>query len=246
MAPDLTQVVAVITGGAGGIGSAVAAALMRQGARVALAGRTREALDRRVHELRVLHPDVIGVTCDVMVTADVQRLVGATLEQWGRIDVLVTCAGTARRGSVHRLDEADWDRMMTVNAKGAFLCAQAVFPHMKRQRRGWIVNLASYAGKVGLAGSSGYSASKFAVVGLTQALAAEGARFGIRAAAICPAFVNTAVHGDRPPMPLECMIQPCDVSSAVLFLLGLSEHATVKEIVIELTSGLPGAAVKDA
>ncbi|MGH2601851.1 MAG: SDR family NAD(P)-dependent oxidoreductase, partial [Dehalococcoidia bacterium] len=97
-------------------------------------------------------------------------------------------------------------------------------------------------GKAGLAGSGGYSASKFAVVGLTQTLAEEGARFGIRAAAICPAFVNTAIHASRPPVAPERMIQPCDVASAVLFLLGLSEQASVKEVVIELVGGLSGAA----
>lgn len=246
MQPEFGDSVVLITGGTGGIGAAVAAALMRRGARVVLAGRTREALDERVQQLRAVHPDVAGFACDVTVKEDVRRLVRDTLALWGRIDVLVTCAGTASRGSVQRLDEADWDRMMTVNAKGAFLCAQAVFPHMKRQRRGWIVNVASYAGKVGIAGSGGYSASKFAVVGLTQALAAEGARFGIRAAAICPAFVNTPMHAARPPIPVERMIQPCDVSGAVLFLLGLSEHATVKEIVIELADGVVAASEEDA
>lgn len=234
MEPDLEHTVAIITGGTSGIGSAIAAALMRRGGCVALAARTQEALDRLVQELKTLHPEVIGLVCDVTVKTDVQRLVSDTLARWGRIDALITCAGTARRGSVQRLAEEDWECMMKVNVRGAFLCAQAVLPQMKRQRRGWIINMASYAGKVGLAGSGGYCASKFGVVGLTQTLAVEGAPFGIRAAAICPSFVNTPAHGARPPLPPEHMIQPSDVSNTVLFLLGLSEHAIVKEIVIEL------------
>lgn len=245
MEPDLDHTVVLVTGGTGGIGSAVAAALVRRGARVALAARTRDALDRRVQELKTLHSEVMGLVCDVTVKTDVQRLVSDTLARWGRIDVLITCAGTARRGSVQRLAEEDWERMMTVNAKGAFLCAQAVLPQMKRQRRGWIINMASYAGKVGLAGAGGYCASKFGVVGLTQTLAEEGAPFGIRAAAICPAHVNTPIHGAKPPIPPERMIQPSDVSNAVLFLLGLSAHAIVKEIVIELADGFATATKND-
>lgn len=245
MEPDLDHTVVLVTGGTGGIGSAVAAALVRRGARVALAARTRDALDRRVQELKTLHSEVMGLVCDVTVKTDVQRLVSDTLARWGRIDVLITCAGTARRGSVQRLAEEDWERMMTVNAKGAFLCAQAVLPQMKRQRRGWIINMASYAGKVGLAGAGGYCASKFGVVGLTQTLAEEGAPFGIRAAAICPAFVNTQIQAASPPIPPERMIQPSDVSNAVLFLLGLSAHAIVKEIVIELADGFATATKND-
>lgn len=246
MEPDLAHTVAIVTGATGGIGGAIAAALMRRGARVALAARTRGHLERRVDELKTLHSAVVGLECDVTAKADVQRLASDTLARWGQIDVLVNCAGTAGRGSVQRAAEEDWDRMMAVNAKGAFLLAQAVWPQMRRQRRGWIINVASYAGKVGLPGSGAYCASKFAVVGLTQTLAEEGARFGIRAAAICPTFVNTEIHGDRPPLPPDRMIQPSDVSRAVLFLLELSEHAVVNELVIELVGGLPATSRSEA
>jgi NAD(P)-dependent dehydrogenase (short-subunit alcohol dehydrogenase family) len=233
----LEKQVAIVTGGSGGIGSAIAAALMENGARVVLAARTERSLAEKVDVLQRIHPEVFSNVCDVTRQQDIVRLVDETLSRWGQIDLLVNSAGMARRGSVHRFSEKDWDSMMAVNLKGAFLCAQKVIPTMKRQKRGWIINIASYAGKVGIAGSGAYCASKFGLVGLTQTLSEEGEAHNIKAATISPAYVNTSMHS-KPPVPAAEMIQPSDVANAVLFLLKLSGFAIVKEIVIERKEGL--------
>lgn len=233
----LEKQIAIITGGSGGIGSAIAGALMENGARVVLAARTKRSLEEKLTSLRQIHQDVFSVVCDVTQKEDVQRLAEETLSRWGQIDILINSAGIAQRGSVHRFPEKDWDSMMSVNLKGAFLAAQAVIPTMKRQKRGWIINIASYAGKAGIAGSGAYCASKFGLVGLTQTLSEEGEAHHIRAAAICPAYVNTSMHS-KLPVPAEEMIQTRDVSNAVLFLLKLSGFAVVKEIVLERKGGL--------
>lgn len=233
----LEKQVAIITGGGGGIGGAVAGALMENGARVVLAGRTEPPLKERLTSLRQIHQDVFSVACDVTKKEEVQRLAEEALSRWGQIDILVNSAGMAQRGSVQRFPEEEWDAMMSVNLKGAFLCAQTVIPIMKRQKRGWIINIASYAGKVGIAGSGAYCASKFGLVGLTQTLSEEGEAHNIRAAAICPAYVNTSMH-TKLPVPAEEMIQTVDISNAVLFLLKLTGYAVIKEIVIERKGGL--------
>jgi len=119
-----------------------------------------------------------------------------------------------------------------VNLRGAFLCARAVLPSMKRQRRGYIVNISSLAGKIGMAGSAAYCASKFGLVGLSQSIGEEGEPWNIRATAICPAYVNTPMVRGAPVDPSR-MIQPQDIAATVRYLLELTDYAVVKEVVVE-------------
>lgn len=234
--------VALVTGGSSGIGLAVAHALVNAGMRVVVVGRSRSRLRAAAAELIARagggSPDrgatsrVLAVAADVSKPSDVRQVVHQILARFGQIDVLVNNAGISRHGRVEDLSARDWDRVQSVNLRGAFLCTRAVLPSMKRRRRGYIVNISSLAGKIGMAGSSAYCASKFGLVGLSQAIGEEGAPWNIRATAICPAYVNTPMVRGAPVAPSR-MIQPQDIAATVLYLLRLTDYAVVKEIVLE-------------
>jgi len=235
-APALRDQVALITGGSSGIGLAIAQALVDAGMRVVVVGRNRARLRAAARRLfaggRGGTSPVLAVAGDVSKPGDVRRAVRQALGRFGRIDLLVNNAGTPGRGRVEDLSEGDWDRVLAVNLRGAFLCTRAVLPSMKRQRRGYIVNVASLSGKIGMAGSAAYCASKFGLVGLSQSVGEEGAPWNIRATAICPAYVNTPMVRGAPVDPLR-MIQPQDIAATVLYLVRLTDYAVVKEVVVE-------------
>jgi 3-oxoacyl-[acyl-carrier protein] reductase len=239
---SLHDQVALVTGGSSGIGLAIAQALVDAAMRVVVVGRNRTRLRAAAGELlagaqggneeRGATSRVLTVTADVSKPGEVRRAVRQTLARFGRIDVLVNNAGIPGRGRVEDLSEKDWDRILSVNLRGAFLCARAVLPSMKRQRRGYIVNISSLAGKIGMAGSVAYCASKFGLVGLSQSIGEEGGPWNIRATAICPAYVNTPMVRGAPVDPAR-MIQPQDIAATVLYLLRLTDYAVVKEVVVE-------------
>ncbi len=196
--------VAIVTGAARGMGRSHCLALADEGAAVVAAdicqdltgvayplGR-RSELEETAALVRAKGRDAIAVTADITKALDVSALVEKTVEQFGRIDILVNNAGVALIGvPVQDVTEEQWDRLMTVNAKGPWLCCKYVVPHMIRQRYGRIVNMSSHCGLVGIATLAPYNCSKHAVIGLTRTLAAELTQFGITANAICPRAVNT-------------------------------------------------------
>src|SRR2546422_8623179 len=200
-APFPRDRVALVTGGSSGMGLAIAQALVNAGMRVVGVGGNRTRLRAAAGELlagaqggrdgRGATSRGLAGTGDVSEPGDGRRAVQQTLARFRRIDVLVNNAGISGRGRVEDLSERDWDRVLSVNLRGAFLCARAVLPSMKRQRRGYIVNISSLAGKIGMAGSAAYCASKFGLVGLSHSIGGERAPWNIRATAICPAYVNT-------------------------------------------------------
>jgi len=225
---------AIVTGGGSGIGLAIARAVLAEGMSVAVAGRDVKKLSRAAEELagKADSKRVIAVPTDVSVSGQVHRLIEETMKAFGRIDLLVNNAGIGRWSSITDCTEADWDRVQAINLKGAFLCAQAVFPIMKRQGGGYIVNMASLAGKMGFGGMSAYSASKFGMVGLTQSLLEEGIADNIRATVICPGYVATVMVEDA-GVPAQEMIPPEDIGKLVVGLLHLSRVTVIKEIVVE-------------
>lgn len=195
--------VALVTGAAGqrGIGRAIALRLAREGADVAVNDLRDEPVDnwgglrQVVGEIEDLGRRALGCSGDVTNAADVERIVSETIDRFGRIDILVNNAGSKAgpdRVPVVDLDEAVFDRVLAVNAKGTFLCCRAVARHMiDRGGGGKIVNMSSSAGKQGRARFAAYSASKFAVVGFTQSLAIELGPHRINVNAICPGLVDT-------------------------------------------------------
>ena len=197
----LKGTVAIVTGGARGIGRGIALSLAREGVNIVIAdlGENMEIareMEETAHQLRQLGVEALPYAMDVRVWDQVTGLVGATLERYGRIDILVNNAGVISLAPVATMDEAEWDKVLGVNLKGTFLCSKAVIPHMIERRSGRIVNLSSKAGKRGYAALSHYCASKFGVIGFTQSLAHELGPFNITVNAVCPGEVDTAMYRD--------------------------------------------------
>ena len=193
----------LITGGARGIGRGIARAFLANGDQVMIADlpdggkwayELASADDRQatLAEAESLG-DVAATDLDVTDKASCEAAVQATLSRFGGLDVLVNNAGVLQSGPIKRFAEADWDRVFAVNVKGVFLMTQAALPALKASSDAAIVNMASIAGKRGVRNLVAYCGSKFAVVGITQALAAELARDGIRVNALCPGMVGTAM-----------------------------------------------------
>ncbi len=182
---------AVVTGGARGIGKGIVLELARAGADVLIADLLEDAMQSTAAEVQALGRRALTRRVDVTDAAQVQAMVDQAVSELGGLDILVNCAGVISIHPVAELSERDWDFVMDVNAKGTFLGCRAALGPMRARRSGRIVNVASIAGKEGFPNLAHYSASKFAVVGFTNALAKEVAQEGITVNAICPGIVRT-------------------------------------------------------
>ena len=185
--------VAIVTGGAGGIGAAAARAIAARGARVAVADLRPAAAEETAARLKSEGFDVAPVTVDVGSEPSVRAMVETVLERWGRIDILVNNAGVESSSPFLEISLTEYERVMRVNTTSVWLCCQAVIPIMLRQKSGCIVNVSSVAGQRGggLLGTSAYSTSKGAVIALTKALAREFSKSGIRVNAVSPSLTMT-------------------------------------------------------
>lgn len=233
--PDLDGKRAFVTGASGGIGYAIARALAAQGCRVALASRDG---DRTRRAAESLGGDHCAVQADVRDRASLQAAFDTAARQLGGMDICIANAGASSMRRAVDLRDEDWQEMMDVNARGVFLANQIAARHFLKGKGGAIVNTASFASKVGLPFLAHYSASKFAVIGWTQALARELAPDGIRVNAVCPGFVKTSmqereieweaalrgippgqVHAEYVALtPLGRIETPEDVADVVVFL----------------------------
>jgi len=225
---DLTDKVAVVTGGAQGIGRAIAQALAQQGAHVVVADLQEEKAEATAREISAnTGRRAIAVKVNVADSASTQALVDRTVEEFGRIDILVNNAGTTRDNLIMRMSEADWDFILNINLKGAFNCSKAVVRPMMKQRHGRIINISSVSGLAGQAGQANYSSSKAGLIGLTKALAKELGGRNITVNAVAPGFIETELTANLPQelkdwgvkmTPLGRFGQPEDVARAVAFL----------------------------
>lgn len=220
--------VAIVTGGARGIGYATAEALARDGYAIVIADIDGEAGEAAARRLCDAGKTAWSVRTDVADRASVEAMVRATLERWGRIDVLVNNAGIAGRAApIHEVTEEEWDTLMAIDLKSVFLCTRAVLPHMLERGRGVIVNVASVAGKEGNPNMAPYSTAKAGVIGFTKAVAKEVAQKGIRVNAVAPATAETDIlktlsaeaieyMKSRIPMGRFCRVE--EVAEVIAFL----------------------------
>ncbi len=222
---SLTGKTAVVTGGASGIGAAIAAAYLTKGAQVAILDRSAAAAQERARELG---PDCVPYACDVTDQASVAAAVTAVQQRYGRIDILVNSAGVAVLGPAEELPADAWNLTLAVNLTGAFVMSQTVGRIMLAQGRGKVISLASQAASVALDGHAAYCASKFGLVGLTKVLAAEWAGRGVTANTISPTVVltdlgRTAWAGEKgealkAQIPTGRFAYPEEIAAAAVFL----------------------------
>jgi len=185
--------VAIVTGGAKGIGASIVEGFVKEGASVVIADSDVDAAQQLAEKLRRNGAKVLVVRADVTKKSDADNLIATTLNEFGVIDILVNNAGVVSDISFVDLEESEWDRICDVNIKGVYLITRAVVPHMMSSRYGKIINLSSLAGKRGNIGLAHYCASKFAVIGITQSLAKELGQYNINVNAVCPGIVGTAM-----------------------------------------------------
>jgi len=219
--------VAVITGASRGIGRSIALALAAEGAKIVAVDVDQAATEAMVAEVRQLGVEAIAVVGNVTVAADTEKMIDAAVAAFGRVDILVNNAGITRDGLLLRMKEEDWDAVLNVNLKGAFLCTRAVAKVMTKQRFGRIINIASVVGQMGNVGQANYCASKAGLMGLTKSNARELAKRNITVNAVAPGFIATAMTDALPEkvrdeltaqIPLERLGTPEDIANAVVFL----------------------------
>jgi 3-oxoacyl-[acyl-carrier protein] reductase len=197
MAAELAGKVAIVTGASRGIGRATALSLATAGAQVVVNyARSSTAANEVVNQIVTNGGSAIAIQADVANAAQVETLVKSTVEQWGRLDVLVNNAGITRDTLLLRMKLEDWQAVMDLNLTGVFLCTRAVSKLMLKQRSGRIINIASVAGLMGNPGQANYSAAKAGVIGFTKTVAKELASRGVTVNAVAPGFIKTDMIED--------------------------------------------------
>jgi 3-oxoacyl-[acyl-carrier protein] reductase len=234
----LKEKVAIVTGAGTGIGRAITLAYAQEGASVVLAGRTEDTLVKVADEVKALGGETLVVRANVAEPDDVHRLVKEAALRFGKINILVNNAGVFIYKNFLELSLHDWDETINTNLKGIFLCSQAVLPGMVREKQGNIINISSIHGKVGDANLAAHCASKFGVIGLTQALAREVIEHNINVNVICPGQVSSS-WVDEPeliPAPLSNRLKPVDVARVAVFLAS-PDSAIMTGSVIDVLGG---------
>lgn len=228
----LEDKVAIITGAGSGIGRAIALAFANEGAVVVLADLNHDAVKETEKEIKESENKSITIKTDVTKGSDVDAMVTQTLEEFGRIDILVNnvgIPGSQEATVLHSTPEEEWDRVVAVNLKSVYLCSKRVIPEMIKQGAGKIVNLSSVAGIVAFPGRAAYTATKGAVSLLTKAMALDYSKYNINVNALCPGMVETPMTKwrlDNPELrqevekwiPMERIGVPDDITGAAVFL----------------------------
>jgi 3-oxoacyl-[acyl-carrier protein] reductase len=235
--------VAVVTGGARGIGKTCSLTLAQAGANIVVSDVDLAGAEQVAEEIRAMGRDALAVKTDVSKLADAEQLVESVLAKFQRIDILVNNAGITRDNLLMRMDEKEWDAVITVNLKGTFNCIKAATRPMMKQRFGKVINMASVVGVMGNAGQANYAASKAGVIGLTKSVAKELGSRNIQVNAIAPGYIETEMTKDLPQaakdafltiIPMKRPGQAEDVARIVLFLASsLSDYVTGQVIHVD-------------
>jgi 3-oxoacyl-[acyl-carrier protein] reductase len=232
--------VAVVTGGAQGIGEAISMTLAKEGAAIAVIDVNLEKAQATVENIKKLGVDAEAFKADVSNNADVAAVVDKIVDRFKKIDILVNNAGVTRDNLLIRMSEQEWDLVIAINLKGTFNFTQKVGRVMMKQRTGAIVNISSVIGLMGNAGQTNYSASKAGVIGITKSVAKELAGRNVRVNAVCPGYIQTAMTDKLTEevkakmlefIPTKTMGTAQDVANVVLFLASdLSNYVTGETI----------------
>lgn len=244
----LTGKTALVTGAGRGIGRSIALALARQGAKVCVSDVDLTNAAKVACELEALGAQVLVCQTDISDENQVTQMVAQCVDAFGTVDILVNNAGIVYTKPIIETDEAAWDKVVSINLKGVFLCTKAAFPVMMNHQSGKIINIASVAGKRGggLLGSSSYAASKGGVIAFTKSAAREGGPYGINVNAVAPAFTETDMTKEVAPDKKEAILRmvplgragkPEDVAAAVCFLASAQADYITGEI-MDVDGGL--------
>jgi len=237
---DLQGQTALVTGAGRGIGRAIGKALASKGARVFLAARTASQLESTAQEIRAGGGLAVPVPTDLAKEQDILSLFAGIRTEADGLDILVNNAGVGIFGPIVDFASADFDTVMRVNARAAFLCCQQALRMMIPKKSGYIINISSVVGIKGYPNQGAYTASKHAILGLTKSLAVEAQEHGIRVSAILPGGVHTQLVADaRPDLDPQILLQPQDIAHTVLFLLSLSDRAAIDQIYIRRSGSKP-------
>ena len=206
--------VAIVTGSGRGIGKSIAFCLAKEGCKVIVTSRTEKEINETVKEIQ---SNGFGIVCDVSNYSSVKKLISETIKRFGKIDILVNNAGVAVKKLFSETEKEEWDKIVDINLKGAFNLTKEVLPLMLVQKSGKIINISSGAGKTGVPGLSIYSATKFGLIGFTQALAQEVEKDGVKIYSVCPGSTETKMYHDMFP-GAEAVSKPEDIAQIVLKL----------------------------
>ena len=234
---------ALVTGAGRGIGREISLTLAKAGANIGVCDVDLATAQNTAAEVQALGRKALALRCDVSKATDIAEAVSTFCAQFSTIDILVNNAGITRDGLLVRMKEEDWDLVLAINLKSAFLCCKEVSRLMVKARSGKIVSIASVVGLMGNAGQANYSASKAGLIGLTKALAKEFAGRNIQVNAVAPGFIQTAMTEKLSPpdkeklasqIPMQRLGTPLDVANAVLFLSSsLSDYITGQVITVD-------------
>lgn len=238
--------VAIITGAASGIGKETARTYAREGAKVVITDINEDTIKGVVEEIRAMGAEVLGFKVDVSKRAQVDEMVAEVKKAWGRVDILVNNAGITADSMFKKMTEEQFDRVININLKGVYNCAQAVLDIMTEQGSGVILNASSVVGLFGNVGQTNYAAAKWGVIGMTKTWAKELGRKGIRVNAVAPGFIMTPMTEAMPDKVLDMMKEKAslqrlgtsqDVANAYLFLAS-DEASFINGIVLSVDGGL--------
>jgi len=226
---------ALVTGGSKGIGFGIAGSLIKEGMNVALTGRSKEAVDEAAARLNQAGPgQAIGIAADVRNLSAQQTCVERILQEWGRLDVLVANAGLGHFGSIEDLTPTQWQDTIDTNLTGVFNSIKASMPALKASK-GYIITIASLAGTNFFAGGAAYNASKFGLVGFTQAVMLDLRHHGVKVSTIMPGSVATYFNDHTPSSADAWKIQPEDLGQMVVDLLRMNPRTLPSKVEVRPT-----------
>lgn len=231
---DNNTKVAIVTGASSGIGKSVAEILAKNNLTTILVARDRTKLEQVSRKINKPGKVIIAPT-DVRQWKKVQKTVENITDQFGRIDILINCAGVSIHGPLEDIEEKDWNEVIDTNLKGTFIFSRAVWPLMKKKKAGHIVTISSASGLSGYPWGSIYCASKFGVVGLMETLAAEGQELGIKVTNICPGQVDTNIWSKDDPIVNKArtkMLKPEAIADLVYFIISQPNNVHFRQVIV--------------